>query len=243
MKSKCLAGKKLSHSISVGALALLLVARTSHSIGLADDLDDLTGYVVLGSATIEEFEGCEWGQEIEFSAGGRVTCKEYGYQYAYYASAVVLVRPMSVAGQTVYSCVMAVEDTLYDVDCSSYVGREIRLHRKLANSDERNIALYARRWLQLLGADGRAEACPASPDMDDPSTWSAELKETVVEQFSAIERAHPSYRSTIADPLFGDWVAKDEWRQAAAASWEAVHVIELLRQWKVRQDGKPRDIE
>ena len=150
-------------------IAFVLTGAPSHAISLADDLQHLSGYLVLGDERIEEFEGCEWGQRIEFALGGHVTCEGYGYQYAYYVSAVLLVRPLYKDGERVFACKMVVRDTVYDVDCSSYVAQQVRVYRQIANDGEPGHAEYARYFLRLLSADTRPESCPTPPDMDDPS--------------------------------------------------------------------------
>ena len=222
--------------------AFVLMAAPSRVMGLADDLQHLTGYFILGNETIEEFEGCEWGQWIEFSLGGHVTCEEFGYQYAYYVSTVLLVRPFYVDGETVFSCKMAVQSNLYDVDCSTYLAQQVRTYRQIANNGEPDHAEYARHFLRLLRADTRPVSCPTPPDMDDPSTWSPELRERVEAGLQTIEEEHPGYQNTVADPAFKKWTAEDRWRIAAADSWEAIHSIELIRQWKEHQRSQSGDI-
>ena len=66
---------------------------------LADELDDLVGYTIIASKTIDRwydddekddsFNGCSHGRVIVFTDGTTLTCAEYGYQYVKYVPAVV----------------------------------------------------------------------------------------------------------------------------------------------------------
>ena len=123
---------------------------TAWALGLADDLRDLVGYIVVGGETIEDFEGCEWDQRIVFMSGTHVTCKGYGYQYAYLETAVILAQPISVRGRVGFACKMAVSDTLYEVDCSSYMRQQIAVLCRIAHAKS-DSAAYARDRLRMLG--------------------------------------------------------------------------------------------
>ena len=131
--------------------AMAFVLEDVHAFRLADDLAGLVGYIIVGSEHIDEFEGCEYGKRIDFSSGGHVTCQEYGYAYGYYTPATILARPMSARGMSGFACKMAVDDTLYDIDCSAYMSGQISLYRNLA--DQPKYADYARFWLGLLGVE------------------------------------------------------------------------------------------
>ena len=91
----------------------------------ADELDDVIGYVVLDVKTIEgyidedetddSFEGCNHGRIIYFTDGTKLTCSEYGYQYAYRPDVVIFAKPISYKGREFHSFKMLVEDELYDM--------------------------------------------------------------------------------------------------------------------------------
>ena len=93
---------------------------------LADELDDLVGYTIVASKTIVRwydnndadegsFNGCSHGRVIVFSDGTGLTCAEYGYQYAYRPTAVILAKEISIQGKSHYDLKMVVEDEIYDM--------------------------------------------------------------------------------------------------------------------------------
>jgi len=93
---------------------------------LADELDDLIGYTIIGSKTIaswydedekEEgaFKGCKHGRVIVFTDNKTLTCAEYGYQYAYRPTAIILAKEISYQGKSFYDFKMIVEDEVYDM--------------------------------------------------------------------------------------------------------------------------------
>lgn len=139
---------------TVLAALALVVALATASVGaltIADDLGRVTGYVVVGRETIEDFTGCESGKIIQFVLGGHVTCQEYGYAYGFWETAIILARPT----RRGFVCAMVVEDTVYDIECSSYVRRIIDLYRSLASSTNADHAAFARHMLRALGEEQR----------------------------------------------------------------------------------------
>lgn len=82
------------------ALSLLIVSTSAFS-DLANELDDLVGYTIVAKKIItgwydddesEEgaFKGCRYGRVIVFADNRTLTCAEYGYQYAYRPTAIIL---------------------------------------------------------------------------------------------------------------------------------------------------------
>lgn len=128
---------------------LLLLVPFLGAADLADELADLTGYVIFSSERIDDFEGCEYGKIIQFDSRAFVTCEEYGYQYAYGVDAVILVRHFG-AGER-FSCKMAVEDEIYDIDCDDYMNRHISMLRSFWDKGDERMRAYAGRMLQMLG--------------------------------------------------------------------------------------------
>ena len=99
------------------ALGLILAASPANA-DLADELEDLVGYTIVDSKTIDGwydedgkkedgFEGCAHGRTIVFTDGRILHCAEYGYQYAYRPTAIILARGSSFK--------MIVEDEVYDM--------------------------------------------------------------------------------------------------------------------------------
>ena len=92
---------------------------------LADDLDDLVGYTIIASKTIERwhddeegddsFNGCSHGRVIEFTDGSTLTCAEYGYQYVFRPTAVILAKQFTHEGKTFVDYKMVVGDDVYDM--------------------------------------------------------------------------------------------------------------------------------
>lgn len=85
---------------------------------LADKLERLVGYTILGSKTIEgwydddgkkgdSFEGCDFGRTIVFSDNRILRCSTYSYQYSYRPSAVIISNGKQIK--------MIVEDEVYDM--------------------------------------------------------------------------------------------------------------------------------
>ena len=126
---------------------------------LADEFNDLVGYAIVASETIEEFEGCEYGKIIKFQSGLYVICDEYGYQYAYYTDAVILARAITHKGQKVLLCKMLVEDDIYDVECGQYMKIHISaLLSSLGDRPKSDFRTYIEERLRLLEGIGLLES-------------------------------------------------------------------------------------
>lgn len=92
---------------------------------LADELEDLVGYVIVASKTIEGwredrksedgFSGCSHGRVIVFTDGTALTCNTYSYSYAYRPTAVILAKQFKFQGREMYDFKMVVEDEVYDM--------------------------------------------------------------------------------------------------------------------------------
>jgi len=93
-----------------------------------DDLENLVGYTIIDSKTIERwyddnekeesFNGCSHGRVIVFTDGTRLKCAEYGYMYAYRPTAIIFARQFSlkgIKGGSFYDIKMMVEDEIYDM--------------------------------------------------------------------------------------------------------------------------------
>ena len=128
---------------------LLLFLPSLGAANLADELGELTGYIIVSSESIDDFEGCDYGEIIQFDSRLFVTCEEYGYQYAYGANVVILVRPIGTERQ--FSCKMAVEDELYDVNCDDYMVQYIAVLRSFRDGGDESTSAYVSQMLQILG--------------------------------------------------------------------------------------------
>ena len=101
--------------IAASLFALALPAQAD----LADDLSYLEGYTIVASSKIDSwvdqdggksgdsFEGCDYGRVIIFANGKRLTCRTYGYTYAYRPTAIILSNGSSFK--------MIVRDRVYDM--------------------------------------------------------------------------------------------------------------------------------
>ena len=80
---------------------------------LVDELEDLIGYVIVDSKTIQgwydddesddsSFNGCSHGRVIVFTDNKKLTCAEYGYQYAYRPKTIILAKEISYQGKSFY---------------------------------------------------------------------------------------------------------------------------------------------
>ena len=106
-------------------LALILMISISAHADLADELENLVGYTIIDSKTIERwydddekddaFNGCNYGRVIVFTDNTALTCAEYGYQYAYRPTAIILAKEISYQGKSFYDYKMIVEDEIYDM--------------------------------------------------------------------------------------------------------------------------------
>jgi hypothetical protein len=93
---------------------------------LASKLEHLVGYSIVASKTIrgwhdsdekEEgaFKGCRHGRLIVFTDGTGLTCAQYGYQYAYRPTAIILAKRIETGGRSLTDFKMIVEDEVYDM--------------------------------------------------------------------------------------------------------------------------------
>ena len=99
------------------ALTLCVISSAAFA-GLADKLGSLVGYTVIDSKTIKgwydneeredgAFKGCKHGRVIVFTDNRILTCAQYGYQYAYRPTAVILSNGSQLK--------MVVDDEIYDM--------------------------------------------------------------------------------------------------------------------------------
>ena len=106
--------------------ASMLCLSSSAYADLADKLSALVGYTIVDSKTIKgwydkgekeegAFKGCKHGRVIIFTDNKILTCAEYGYQYAYRPTAVILAKQISYQGKSFYDIKMVVEDEVYDM--------------------------------------------------------------------------------------------------------------------------------
>lgn len=112
---------RLTKLLILASLALPTIANAD----LADDLEDLVGYVIVAAKTVEgwrdgrkkgdDFEGCEHGRVIVFTDGTALTCNTYSYSYSYRPTAVILAKQFKYQGREVYDFKMVVEDEVYDM--------------------------------------------------------------------------------------------------------------------------------
>ena len=104
----------------------VLLASPLAKADLGDKLSKLIGYTVIDSKTINSwydesekeegsFKGCKHGRVIVFTDNMRLTCAQYGYQYAYRPTAVILAKQTTYQGGTFYDFKMVVGDEIYDM--------------------------------------------------------------------------------------------------------------------------------
>ncbi|MBW1788376.1 MAG: hypothetical protein JRK53_17430 [Deltaproteobacteria bacterium] len=108
----------------VSILAITFVVQPAYA-DLADELEDLLGYTIVAIKTIERwydndekddsFSGCSHDRVIVFTDGTTLTCSEYGYQYAYRPTAVILGKKINYQGKSFYDFKMVVGDEVYDM--------------------------------------------------------------------------------------------------------------------------------
>jgi hypothetical protein len=109
----------------VSTLALGLLLSPMARSDVTNELEDLIGYTIVESKTIESwyeddekddsFEGCSHDRVIVFTDNTTLTCTEYGYQYAYRPTAIILAKEISYQGKSSYDFKMVVEDEIYDM--------------------------------------------------------------------------------------------------------------------------------
>jgi len=95
---------------------------------LSSRLDDLPGYVILGTEVIDRFRGCRVGRMIQFESGNHVTCNELGFDSEFDVDAVLLARPHPLGDDQYicnFQCKMIVSTYLsqevFDVSCEDYM--------------------------------------------------------------------------------------------------------------------------
>lgn len=107
------------------SMFILIFAALPAYADLADELEDLVGYTVIDSKTVERwydddekddsFNGCNYDRVIVFTDGTALTCAEYGYQYAYRPTAAILAKEVNYQGKSFYDFKMVVGDEVYDM--------------------------------------------------------------------------------------------------------------------------------
>jgi hypothetical protein len=102
--------------ISVLLFMIFLLSTPPSFADLVNKLDDLVGYTIIAKKTIKgwydddeseenAFKGCSHGRVIVFTDNRILTCAEYGYQYAYRPTAIILSngsRYKMIVGNNVY---------------------------------------------------------------------------------------------------------------------------------------------
>lgn len=97
-------------------LLALLTGTTSAFADITSQLSRFVGYTIIASKTVagyqdkngkkaDSFEGCEYDRVIIFDDNKILTCAEYGYQYAYRPTAIILSNGSSfkmIVGNDVY---------------------------------------------------------------------------------------------------------------------------------------------
>jgi hypothetical protein len=104
---------------------IFFLAALPASAKLADDLNDLVGYTITASKTInrwyddkkgdDTFEGCDRGRVIVFDDNTSLTCVGHGYQYVYRPIAIILTREITSKGKSFYDIKMVVGNEIYDM--------------------------------------------------------------------------------------------------------------------------------
>ncbi|HEX7687940.1 MAG TPA: hypothetical protein VF453_09545 [Burkholderiaceae bacterium] len=111
---------------ALSAASLLSILPGASRADFEDDISDYVGYTIIAVKTIDSFkdnsherkdgfEGCEYDRVIVFTDGTAVTCRSYGYKYAYRPKAVILGQQMAFQGRAVTILKMVVQGTAYDV--------------------------------------------------------------------------------------------------------------------------------
>lgn len=72
---------------------ILLLQNTPSLANLVDDLENLIGYSVIASKTVDgDFEGCDYDKVIVFTDGTALSCDEYSYTYTYRPKVIILAK-------------------------------------------------------------------------------------------------------------------------------------------------------
>lgn len=109
----------------ISALIFIIMLSIGHC-DLTSELESLIGYTIVSSKTIsgwfgedEEggtaFKGCKRGRTIKFTDGTYLRCAEYGYQYAYRPTAILLAKEIPIDGKSYFDIKMIVESEVYDM--------------------------------------------------------------------------------------------------------------------------------
>jgi hypothetical protein len=143
----------LLYKLKMLTIALVTLVAAPAIADLADELEELEGYLIFATETIEDYEGCDYGKTIKFQSGGSVICDDYEYGYGYYEDAVILVKSAVLPKYgKIISCKMAVEDDILDINCAQYMRRSLAI-RKIACQDvQGNHRVFCDRKLRVLNA-------------------------------------------------------------------------------------------
>ena len=98
--------------VAIRFIALLCLSITAANADLADELEDLEGWLIFTSSTVSgDFEGADYGKVVKLDNGMIFEFDEYDYTYAYRPTAVLLAKEYR--GVIFYKLI--VEDEVYDV--------------------------------------------------------------------------------------------------------------------------------
>jgi hypothetical protein len=114
---------------SLRKIALSVVALGVAGQAFADTaskLEKFVGYTIIATKQVDfrvedgkkedGFSGCAHGRDIVFTDGTGLTCKSYGYQYAYRPTAVILAKEIGTyGGRKLFDLKMVVGDDVYDM--------------------------------------------------------------------------------------------------------------------------------
>lgn len=100
------------------ATTFLCLFSSVANAGIADKLGSLNGYTIIDNKTIKgwydedeqeegAFKGCKFGRVIVFTDNKILKCAQYGYQYSYRPTAVILSNGSQFK--------MVVDDEIYDM--------------------------------------------------------------------------------------------------------------------------------
>lgn len=114
------------NAIKIAILLLLAFFSDFVRADCESELEQLVGYTIVASKTIErwygddgekgdDFEGCEFGRTIVFSDRTKLTCTTYEYAYSYMPTAIIFAKSVQYNGKSMTLYKMLVEDELYDM--------------------------------------------------------------------------------------------------------------------------------
>jgi hypothetical protein len=112
--------------LACAAAALLTGFSPLSHADFEDEASDYVGYTIIAVKTIDSFqdkgkekkdgfEGCDYDRVIVFTDGTGVSCRGYGYKYAYRPKAIILGQQLNYQGRQVTMLKMIVQGTAYDV--------------------------------------------------------------------------------------------------------------------------------